>query len=230
MLMLRKKSNSPNVTFKSHTRKGVGNWILGSLLSMTRTDLLKLVDFSSKEKGLIVDLGCSIGYITRPLSNIGQVIGLDLDRNQIRWAKKFNRHIQFICCDLCHLPIRNDAVSIAVCASVLEHIEHLEQALKEIKYVLRQSGKLVVGYPIETRLTDIVISSFWKSESQTWDQSNVKRNAERMKNPHTHKQNFITIRKKLSEEFGLLEIKKVPKNYFPDLFSIYENAVFVNPK
>jgi SAM-dependent methyltransferase len=220
------KKASTVVSFKSYSRSGIRYWVLSSLLSMTRTRLLNMINFPHSES-LVVDLGCSLGYITRPLSLQAQTIGLDVDKDMVRWAKKFNKHIEFVCCDLCHLPLRNSSVDIAVCASVFEHIENLEMASKEIKFALKKRGKLFAGYPIETRIVDTIIKSFWKSESSTWDQHNVMKYGKELDNPHAHKRNYIDIRKILRKDFLPLKTQKIPKNYFPDFLSIYEVSASV---
>ena len=194
-------------------------------MSLTRTNLLNMIDLHIDEKSLIVDMGCNIGYITRTVSLRANAIGLDIDKYELRWAKKCNRKIDFVCCDLCHLPLRNDSVDIATCASVFEHIENLSQALKEIKFVLKKNGKLVAGYPIETRLLEIVIKLFLRSESQVWSQHEVTKSKEHISDPHVHKQNFLDIRKMLRKHFIPLKSRKIPQNFLPDLFSIYENVL-----
>ena len=186
-----------------------------------------MIDFPVDEKSLIVDMGCNIGYITRTISLRANAIGLDIDKHELRWAKKCNRKIDFVCCDLCHLPLRNNSVDIAVCASVFEHLENLSQALKEINFVLTKDGKLAAGYPIETRLIELIIKLFLRSESHVWSQGEVTKDKEHLSDPHIHRQNFLNIRKMLRKDFMPLKRRKTPQNFFPDLFSIYENVLLV---
>jgi ubiquinone/menaquinone biosynthesis C-methylase UbiE len=226
MIKNNKKKTSLKVIFNlNETRRGFRYWILSSLLSVTRTHLLNMIDLTIEEKPSIIDVGCNIGYITRPLSLLAETIGLDIDRDTIRSTKKCNRQIEFVCCDLCHLPLRQASVNIAVCASVLEHIENLEQALKEISFVLKKRGKMVAGYPIETRLLQLIFKSFYRSESPTWDQHNIMKHKERLRDPRTHKQSYSDIRKMLEKYFSPLKKEKIPKDCFPDFLSIYENVI-----
>ena len=208
-------------------KKGIRKQILSSLLKMRRVQLLKMIDFSIDENSLIVDMGCSVGYLTRPLFLRSKTLGLDVDKEKLHWAKKSNRQIEFICCDLCYLPLKESSVSIAVCASVFEHIENLEYALKDILFVLKKRGKIAGGYPIETKLLEFIIKSFWKLESHVWDQSNISKNKDRLKNPHVHKRDFSDIRKILGKDFLLMNRQKIPTNWTPDFFSIYENVLLV---
>jgi len=186
-----------------------------------------MIDSFIVEEPLIIDMGCNIGYVTRPLSLRTKAIGLDIDKDKVRWAKKFNRNVDFICCDAHQLPLRNASVDIVVGASVLEHIENLPKVLKEIKVVLKKQGKLAAGYPLETRLLKVIFQSFWKSESPVWNQSKVMKNEGCLKDPQIHKQNFSDIRKMFEKDFSLLRRQKIPNNYFPDFLSIYENIILI---
>jgi ubiquinone/menaquinone biosynthesis C-methylase UbiE len=208
-------------------KKGFRHWILSSLLQARRSQLLSMIGYPSNKRSLIVDVGCNIGYLTRPLSLRAITIGLDMDKGMLSSAKAVYRNLNLICCDLCHLPLRTSSVDIAVCASVFEHIDNLYEALEEIKLVLKKEGELAAGYPIETQLLEFIIKSLWKSESHVWDQSNIKKHNKHLKNPHTHKIGFLHIRKMLGKDFSIVKREKMPKNWFPDFLSIYENVVLV---
>jgi SAM-dependent methyltransferase len=227
--MKKGKNTSPKIIYsKSGLQNGFRKWIMYSLLGSTRINLLKLIDFPVNENSIIVDFGCNIGYITRPLLLIAKnTIGIDVDPDKVRYAKKTNAQIEFICGDLCHLPLRPESIDLAVCASVFEHIENLNQALKEITYVLNKQGKLIAGYPIETKLLDFIIRSFWKSESQIWQQNESKKHKENLKNPIIHKHDFLEIRQNILEFFSPFNRRKIPSNCFPDLLSIYENVILL---
>ena len=227
MIEDRKQKDSLKVSFETDKKWAFRSWILSSLLSLTRTHLLNMINLHIDEDSLIVDMGCNIGYITRTIALRTNAIGLDIDKHELRWAKKCNKRIDFVCCDLCYLPLRNDSVNIAVCGSVFEHIENLSQALKEIHLVLKRNGKLAAGYPIETRLLELVIKLFLRSESHVWSQHEVTKNKEHITNPHIHRQNFLDIRKMLRTHFSLLKRRKIPQNFFPDLLSIYENVLLI---
>lgn len=208
-------------------RKSLSHWILNFLLTTNRFKLLKMIDFYIDKKSLILDLGCNIGALTGPLSLRAKTIGLDIDKEKLFWAKKFNHHIEFICCDLCNLPLRESSVDIVIASSVLEHIENLQSAIKEIKFVLTKQGQMATGYPLETRLLEFAVKLFYRSESSTWEQHNIRKYKELLKSPHTHKQNFVEIRKILQKDFLHLKTRKIPQNSFPDFLSIYEIKVLV---
>jgi ubiquinone/menaquinone biosynthesis C-methylase UbiE len=126
--------------------------------------------------------------------------------------EEFGNHVEFICCDLCHLPLTKSSVKVVVCSSVLEHVEDLQKALEEIAFVLQESGEMVAGYPIETRLLEFCVKSFFRSESvsSTWDVYKIKKSKQLFGNPHGHKQIFSDIRKMLRNNFLSLKKRKIP--------------------
>lgn len=222
-----KKQTSLKIKYNPNkAKKGFRHWILASTMGAAKTPLLNMIEFPITDDLPIIDLGCNIGYLTKPLSLHARTIGLDIDKEVLRSIKKLSRKIEFICCDLCHLPLRNESVTMAVCASAFEHIENLEQAIKEILFVLKKRGKLVAGYPIETRLLEFIFNSFFKTE-KAWHQRDKTKSKEYLINPQTHKRSFSEIRKILNKHFSLLKKRKIPYNFFPDSFSIYENVVLV---
>ena len=211
-------------------KRGLRHWILSSLLRLRWSHLLNMIDPHITKNSVIVDMGCGIGYLTRPLSLRATTIGLDIDKRLICFAKSHYREVDFVCCDLCYLPLRSASVDIIVCASVLEHLENLEGSIEGIRTVMTNGGKLAVGYPIETKLLEVIIKAFWKSGSQVWDQSNISKKKKHSSNPHVHKQNYLAIRKLLEIGFFPLNFRKIPNKNFPDILSIYENIILQKVK
>jgi len=98
----------------------------------------------------ILDAGCGEGIFTNILKNtenFEEVIGLDINENVTKLNEKFN-NIKFIVGDICNLPFYKyfDAI---VCLDVLEHIEHIEDALLSIYNALDDEGYLIVSGPTE---------------------------------------------------------------------------------
>ena len=213
--------------FPWNDKKGFRHWILSSLLSARWSQLLDMIECPSDRDSLIVDIGCNIGWLTQPLSLRAKTVGLDIDKKILSATKACKRDLELVCCDLCYLPLRNSSVDIAVCASVFEHVENLSKAIEEITLILKKKGKLAAGYPIETKLLEFIIKSFYKSEFMVWDQTNISKKRYRTKNPHTHKQSFSEIRRLLRRNFSTLKIRKMPIGFLPDFLSIYENVILL---
>ena len=213
--------------FPWNDKEGFRHWLMDSFLNFKRSQLLSMINNPTDKNSLIVDIGCNIGYLTRPLSLRAETVGLDVDRKMLSSTKFYNRDLAFICCDICHLPLKISSVDLAVCCSVFEHVEKLPEALEEIKLILKKRGRLAAGYPIETKLLEYVMRTLWRSQSHVWDQKNILKHKDRLEDPEAHKSSFVDIRKALKRNFSIVERWKMPNSHFPDPLSIYENVLLI---
>ena len=78
-------------------------------------------------------------------------VSLDIDRS-------FKPNIV---ADVNHLPIRNESVNSVVCAHIIEHVNNVDNALVEIKRVLRREGLLFIFLPNDSSLLWRMIMPFW---------------------------------------------------------------------
>lgn len=98
---------------------------------------------STASEGLLLDIGCNDCSITRLLPSSYEYLGIDLSIS----AMKEGKHNQRLEGDACSLPLKDNAVDIAVCSEVIEHLEEPHSLLKEIARVLKLKGKLVISTP-----------------------------------------------------------------------------------
>jgi ubiquinone/menaquinone biosynthesis C-methylase UbiE len=54
------------------------------------------------------------------------------------------------------IPYKNKIFDTVVCISVFEHIVDLKTCFQECSRVLKDSGELVLGFPVKNRLTDLL--------------------------------------------------------------------------
>lgn len=95
------------------------------------------------KRSLIADLGCGDGYGSRKLNQTGyEVIGIDLSNKMVEFAKKFEtERLTFKQGDLANLPFKNGELDAVIAINSLEWTEDPCRVLKEIKRVLKSSGK-----------------------------------------------------------------------------------------
>jgi ubiquinone/menaquinone biosynthesis C-methylase UbiE len=207
------------------------NYNMGNiLLSKTRTCLLNMLSSSANNKPLIADIGCGRGHLSRSLSLMAKTIALDVDKLSLLRAKKSAKQVDFICADICHLPLKANSVDVAVVASVFEYIEKLEEAIGETKDVIKKGGILIAGYPVETAFLKIAIEMVDRNAVKIWDPHRIMEDGEVRKDYHTHKQKCQNIRDSLGENFCFICKEKIPSKYLPDLLSIYECVKFAKVK
>ncbi|MEK6681103.1 MAG: class I SAM-dependent methyltransferase [Nitrospirota bacterium] len=126
-----------------------------------------------KEKGLkkgmaFADIGCGPGFFVFPASEIvgktGRVYALDTQQEMLNELKKRrpSENIIILKSEETELPVQDKAVDIAIMVFVLHEVHHPVDFLKEVKRILKPSGRLIVidwekkveekGPPFEERI------------------------------------------------------------------------------
>ncbi|MDD9954357.1 MAG: class I SAM-dependent methyltransferase [Candidatus Woesearchaeota archaeon] len=104
------------------------------------------------KKGRVLEIGCGSGRILATIKQHNpelELVGIDLDEEQIALAKQHNEGIDFHAGDGEQLPFADESFDYVVFFDFIEHIEHPEQALKEMARVLKNKGKLYGVSPAE---------------------------------------------------------------------------------
>lgn len=113
----------------------------------TRTALIERL---AGTPGVIVDLGCSTGYLLEDLRRTypsATLYGLDLIAAGLEKAHDNEPSAALLQADVCDLPFLDASVDAVVSANLLEHVPDDEQALREIRRVLRPGGRAVIIVP-----------------------------------------------------------------------------------
>lgn len=110
-----------------------------------------------KESDIILDVGCSEGFITSHLLKASLVVGLDLSENSLKIAKQKlgTYNVQFIRADAMAIPIRASSIDKVTVLEVLEHLptESQQRLCREIDRVLRRGGTLIITIPYKEQIT-----------------------------------------------------------------------------
>ena len=99
---------------------------------------------------VIVDLGCSTGYLLEDLAARypdAHLTGVDLIAAGLRKAHRNVPRAHLIQADVCALPLEDESVDGAVSANLLEHVPDDELALRELRRVLRPGAVAVLVVP-----------------------------------------------------------------------------------
>jgi len=96
--------------------------------------------------GHVLDIGCGDGYISvRMLDHGLRVYGVDLGLQLLQEAEE--RGIIGVLCDAQKLCFKSEAFDTVILLETLEHLYSPEECLKEIHYVLKEKGRLVLSVP-----------------------------------------------------------------------------------
>lgn len=109
----------------------------------------KLLDFIELDnKTDFLELGCGNGVVSKWIAKeyLGNVTGVDVDPEQIELARRDTSdvpNIRFLKADATKLPFEDSSFEVVLSFGVLHHIHNWQDALKEIKRVLRPKGYFV---------------------------------------------------------------------------------------
>ena len=112
----------------------------------------KLIEMKLLQSGMtVMDLGAGDGYLSRAVARyVRKVVAVDISGEMLReLVKKAGAegisNIETLESDGCDVPVDSSSIDI-VCANMyLHHIEDPEQAIKEIKRVLKPKGKVFLA-------------------------------------------------------------------------------------
>jgi SAM-dependent methyltransferase len=100
--------------------------------------------------GVIIDLGCSTGYLLEDLRVAhpdAQLVGVDLVDSGLRTAHRVVPDARLLQADVCALPLKDASVDAAMSANLLEHVPDDEAALAELYRVLAPGARGVLVVP-----------------------------------------------------------------------------------
>ncbi|MFH1182135.1 MAG: class I SAM-dependent methyltransferase [Candidatus Woesearchaeota archaeon] len=95
----------------------------------------------------IIDIGCGRGNSTALFSKTYDVIGADLSRKFIAYAKKNYKGAKFRVCSALDLPFPDSSFDAAVSYGVIEHITDVPKYLDEAMRVTKPGGCVIVVAP-----------------------------------------------------------------------------------
>lgn len=109
-----------------------------------------------KHDSAVLDVGCGLGFLARKLAEYhpnGKSIGVDLDPKLVESARKVaqktfpNHAFDFRVGNAYELPVESDSVDLAICQTVLMHLEEPAKAISEMMRVTKKGGRVVAIEP-----------------------------------------------------------------------------------
>jgi ubiquinone/menaquinone biosynthesis C-methylase UbiE len=99
---------------------------------------------------IVLDVACGTGYGTELASEKADiVVGVDISREALAYAvnHRKNSNSEFVLADAHSLPFRGDAFDVVVSLETIEHLTRYRKFLKEIQYILKTNGELIMSTP-----------------------------------------------------------------------------------
>ena len=119
--------------------------------------LLQVQNIRPTYESVIMEIGCSSGYLIRDLKNkFSQcvIVGVDVVKEPLYQLAKSSKGIPLIRFDLLECPLPNESVDVLLMLNVLEHIEDDRRALRNAFNLLKLGGSLIIEVPAGRHLFD----------------------------------------------------------------------------
>lgn len=118
-------------------------WYMG----MTAINLSLLDFYLPKKRNLkILDAGCGPGVMLPHLAKYGNVLGIDLSSDALKFAKSRGTVKKE---DITNIKVKDGTYDLVICMDVMYHtwVKNVNKALVEFKRVLKKGGLLVIREP-----------------------------------------------------------------------------------
>jgi len=95
----------------------------------------------------VLDMGCGSGRYSIALAKAGakQVVGVDVQAKSFKaasdWCQRKCLPVEFQEAHVLSLPFENESFDFVFCNGVIHHSESIEQGIRELKRVLKKSGR-----------------------------------------------------------------------------------------
>lgn len=98
----------------------------------------------------VLEAGSGTAYASslfRQREGVAQTVCLDLDLEALREAKARDPGLTAVIGDLRAMPFRESAFDLVFNSSTIEHLDHPEDAAREMRRVCRPAGRVFIGVP-----------------------------------------------------------------------------------
>lgn len=180
--------------------RGIGGNILQRFWHTRKIEVFKELTKGRNFKR-ILDVGCAGGNMADRIYKMfpgSKVVGVDVHKDAIDYARKKYPNIKFMVADAHKLPFKDDSFDLIICYETIEHLVNPLGALREIRRAVARNG--VVGLEMDSgSLLFRIVWWFWeKTKGRVWQGAHL--------HPFHHtelervikKAGFRIIRKKLS--------------------------------
>lgn len=117
------------------------------------------------ERPRVLDVGCGSGWLARNVAVHGMyTVASDLSLSGVRKARAYSHPLLpasssdaplplvFLVADIYDLPFPSRSFDIVLLSEVCEHLEDIDAALEQVRYVLRDQGKLILTVPYREKI------------------------------------------------------------------------------
>lgn len=131
----------------------IGSKLLDGYFNAVKELLIASGKLDAKSNMKAIELGCGEGYSTqrlhRMLGSNFVMMASEYVEGLLPQAKKLNPDVKIIQESVYELKHKDESFDVVFLLEVLEHLDYPDEALKEIKRILKPDGVLILGVPRE---------------------------------------------------------------------------------
>jgi ubiquinone/menaquinone biosynthesis C-methylase UbiE len=96
----------------------------------------------------VLDNGCGTGYGTAHLAEVAKsVVGVDISKEALRWAKKRYPHVKYLRMDVHSLEFPDNSFDFVISTENFEHLPDQKRHASELARVIRPDGLILLASP-----------------------------------------------------------------------------------
>jgi ubiquinone/menaquinone biosynthesis C-methylase UbiE len=142
-----------DVSFHKRSKEEFSDFIKKLELQASETAEERLPLYSEvglKDAGLILDVGCGSGFVTKDIASLtkGVVVGVDGSNDMIKLAKKvLKKHKNVVLCvsPAKQLPFNDNVFDVVTCNLLLMWVDDPQSVVKEMTRVTKPGGKVLAS-------------------------------------------------------------------------------------
>lgn len=144
----------------SNNAKGIINNIYKIVRNYTLSGKRKLIDSLSKNKGVLLDIGCGTGEFLNVCKRSGwETMGIEPGNDARKYASE--KHQLTVHESIESVKNLNSHFDIITMWHVLEHVDDLNGTIETLKKILKKNGTLLIALPNCSSHDAIVYKEYW---------------------------------------------------------------------
>lgn len=177
-----------------------------------------------------VDCGCGEGQMLDAISKKSKyTIGCDISFERLKIVKKNMENISnvfLVCCDINHLPFKEERIDALVCSEVIEHLEKDNKAIDEISRIIKKGGSIIVTTPSQLSLRENTLN-VWNMMIYWYKKMSLNKEYKKHITQHINLQTKKEIKDKFSPTFYIrrLDIIGLYLPFFTELYFFVGNRI-----
>ncbi len=125
----------------------------------------------------ILDVGCNSGWFPHEISKArreAKITGVDLYGEAVEYGQKLYPGLSLKVADAHSLPFKDRAFDVVICTEVIEHLRDINQAIAEIKRVVKTRGTMIIEVDSGNWLFRLIFGVWEKFRGRVWHGVHVK--------------------------------------------------------